>query len=228
MWDKQNGSFVRRDIQLNQSDTLYYAAAGSFQTCAADLDLLAAAGRNVADGSSFLAAVMGNLLGDALAKTGNYLGGGIFHYSVTGAKASHYPTGAVLAGIGDGVSAADGAVVAYIDGDSGQTNAGAAFKVRSNNSTAGSGFDFGVDLQDAAHDGYQPVNDAFYKKAPVRIVRDVCILAGDAVPTDGVAGTGLNVAGEGSLYVRTHTAAAAVYINTGAKTSPVWKAITHA
>lgn len=202
-----------------------YASAPSYQEVAADLTLSAGAGKT-GGSTAFLAPIMGNLIGTLLTKAGNYLGGVIGHYNVTGTKATTYPAGAVLAGIGDGVTEADGAVVAYIDGDSSVTTAGAAFKVRNNNSNAASGFDFGVDLQDATHDGFQPVDDAFYLKAPLRIVRDVCVLVGDAAPTDGV--TGATISGEGSLYVRTHVGVAAVYINTGTKASPAWKAITHA
>src|SRR5262245_48127911 len=140
MDDRRNSHFHRASVQINQSDALNYQSAGSFQACAADLDLGADAGKDSGDGTAFLAGMMGNLLGDSLSKTGNYLGGVIGHYNVTGLKATSYPSGALLAGIGDGVTEADGAVVAYVDGDSALTKAGAAFKVRSNNSTPGSGF----------------------------------------------------------------------------------------
>lgn len=205
-----------------------YAGAKSKQTVAADMNVAAGVGKAVAAGTAFIAAVMGNLIGDALTKTGNYLAGLIGHYTVTGAKATHYPAGAVLAGIGDGVTEADGCVVAYVDGDSALTKAGAALKVRCNNSTAGSGLDFGVDLQDAAHDGFLPVDAAFYKKAPVRLPGDIVMLTGAGVPVDGVAGTGAGVAGPGSLYFR--TGAGSLYVNGGAGTqaSPVWKLVTQA
>lgn len=201
-----------------------YGDAGSFQALAADLELEAAAGS--ADGSDpdFIGAIMGNLLGADLTKDANYLGGVIGHYSVTGVKASTYPAGAVLGGIGDGVTQADGAFVAYIDGDSALTRAGAAFKVRNNNSVPGSGLDFGLDLQDAAHDGFAAVNAAFYSKAPVRIVSDVVILVGAGVPVDGT--TGDNVAGPGSMYIDTTNAEA--YLQTSLITTPVWKKITRA
>jgi hypothetical protein len=202
-----------------------HTGPSSYQDVAADLTLDAASGKT-GGSTAFLAAVMGNLMGDLLTKAGNYLGGVIGHFSVTGTKSTTYPAGAVLGGIGDGVTDADGCFVAYVDGDSAVTKAGAALKVRCNNSQAGSGFNWGIDLQDAAHDGYRAVDDAFYLKAPVRMVRDVVMLVGDAAPVDGT--TGANFAGEGSLYFRTHTAAAAVYVNTGPKTATVWKAITHA
>lgn len=56
--------------------------------------------------------------------------------------------------------------------------------------------------------------------------KDVCLWIGSATPTDGTSGTGADVTGPGSLYVCTGTPG--VYINTGTKASPAWKAITHA
>lgn len=199
-----------------------YTGASSFQPLAADLNLGPHSGRDAATGTSFLGAIMGNVIGDTLTRTANYLAGLIGHYNVLGAKESTYPAGAVLAGIGDGVTEADGAFVAYIDGDDNQTNAGAAFKVRSNNSTAGSGFDFGVDLQDAAHDGYHAVDKDFYKKACLRLVSDVVVLAPKAgAPTNGT--TGKDVAGPGSLYI--DITAGKLYINTNTKASPTWTVV---
>ena len=197
-----------------------YTAAASFQLLAADLTLAPGAGTSDAGDSSFLGAAMGNILGSNLTKTHNYVGGVIGHYSVTGTNASTYPVGAVLGGISDGTTTADGAFVAYIDGDSALTTAGAGFKVMNNNSTPGSGFDFGVDLQDAAHDGYAAVDEDFYNKAPLRLVRDVVVLVNDGAPTSGPTGTGAGTAGTGSLYV--NTTSGVLYINTGSMASPSW------
>lgn len=133
-----------------------YGDRHSHQSDAADLTLDAKVGSNDATNPKFLAASMWNVFGDALAKTANYIAGVIGAYSITGTKASTYPTGAVLAQISDGVTEADGAVVAYIDGDSSQTKANAAFKVMHNNSNAGSGFHWGMDFK-SQHDGYNPV-----------------------------------------------------------------------
>lgn len=138
-------------------DSTNYSGTGSFQPIAIDLNLAAAAGGT---GGKFVAPIMGNVLGANLTKAGNYLGGGIFHYNISGTNATTYPSGAVLGGIGDGTTTAKGAFVAYIDGDSAQTNAVAAFKVMHNNSTAASKFTYGVDLYDAAHDGYNAVSFA--------------------------------------------------------------------
>lgn len=195
-----------------------YSGADSFQPDWVDLTLAAAAGDST--DTAFLSPYMGNVFGTNLTETKNYIGAGIFHYSVDGTNASTYPVGAVLAGIGDGTTTADGAVVAYIDGDSATTTAGAAFKVMSNNSTAASGFDYGLDLQDAAHDGYQAVDEDFYLKAPLRLVKDVVFLVNDAAPVNGT--TGADVAGPGSLYVDATSATGVLYINTNTKASPTW------
>src|SRR5258708_26398731 len=105
---------------------------------AADLTLDAAAGSGTSANPKYLAAAMFNLFGDVLTRVSNYLAGVIGAYSITGTKATTYPAGAVLGQITDGVTDVDGAFVAYIDGDSAQTKAGAAFTVRNNNSIGGS------------------------------------------------------------------------------------------
>lgn len=229
MWDRTNGPIYR--TAFITSPGAEYGDAGSFQVIQADLNLAAGAGKDVADGTAYLAAVMGNVLGASLTKTGNYLAGVIGAYSLTGTRASTYPCGAVLAQITDGVGTGgtgmpDGAVVAYIDGDGSSTLANAAYAVMSNNSTASSGFQYGLNLQAAAHDGYQAVDAAFYKKAHIRLTEDVCILTGSAAPTDGV--TGAAVTGSGSMYIRSGDGNGAVYINTNTKASPSWKLVTHA
>lgn len=132
-----------------------YSGTGSYQPVSVDLTLAAAAGGTT---GKFVSPIMGNIFGANLTKAGNYLGGGIFHYNISGTNATTYPSGAVLAGIGDGTTTAKCAVCAYIDGDSALTTANAAFKVMSNNSTSGSKFSYGLDLYDATHDGYNAVS----------------------------------------------------------------------
>lgn len=190
-----------------------YADADSYQVVAADLNLAAGAGDST--DTSFLGAIMGNVLGTALTKTKNYVGGLIGHYNIATSNASTYPKGAVLAGIGDGSADANGAVVAYIDGDSAQTNAGAAFKVMHNNSTAGSGFDFALDCQDAAHDGYNAVS---YVKGEVRLLSDAVVFTNAGAPVNGT--TLDNVAGTGSLCIDVTNGV--LYINTGTKADSTW------
>lgn len=200
------------------ADSTEYSGTDSYQPIAPDLNLAAAAGSNDGADPSFLAAVMGNVLGATLTDAANYLGGVIGHYSVTGTKATTYPAGAVLGGISDGVTEADGAFVAYIDGDGSQTIANAAFKAMMNNSTGGSGFNYGLDLFGAAHDGY---NELAILKAAIRLDKEVCILQGAGAPTNAV--TGANFAQIGSTYLdRTNGNA---YINRNTKASPTWRQI---
>lgn len=139
-----------------------YSGTSSFQPIGVDLNLAAAAGGTT---GKFISPIMGNLIGNNQTKAGNYYGGLIGHYNIAGTNATTYPSGAVLAGIGDGTTTAKCAVCAYIDGDSALTTAGAAFKVMSNNSTANSKFAYGVDLADASHDGYNAVS---YSTADIR------------------------------------------------------------
>lgn len=207
------------------SEYTYPASAGahSFQMLAADLTLEAGSGSSAGDNPKFLAAIMGNIIGATLTADANYLGGVIGAYSVTGTKATTYPAGAVLAQISDSVTEADGAVVAYIDGDSGVTTANAAFKAMANNSNAGSGFNYGLDLTSGSHDGF---NALAILKADLRLTNDVCVLQGTAVPTDGT--TGANFAGPGSMYIRVSGSNSNAYINCNTKASPTWKLVTRA
>lgn len=192
-----------------------YSGASSFQPIAIDLELSAGAGKDISSGTAFLAPMMGNLLGASLTKTGNYLSGVIGAYSVTGTLATHLQAGALMGIVMDGVTEATAAVVAVIDGDSSITRANAAFAVRMNNSTSGSGIDYGLDLYSPAHDGFSVLPIA---KADVRMTNQICILNGAGAPTDGT--TGDNYAGTGSLYI--DKTAGKLYINTGAITNPTW------
>lgn len=198
-----------------------YDGSHSFQAVDPDLNVGAAVGSNTPASPKFLAAIMGNILGASLTKVANYLAGVIGMYSLTGVKASRYPSGGVLGGIADGVTDADGAVVAWIDGDSGLTKANAAFKAMAKNSNGGSGFDYGLDLNCPGVDGY---SDLAILKAVSRSPKEVCELEGSGVPVDGT--TGLNFAGKGSRYV--DIATGEWYFNTGTKAATVWKVVTHA
>lgn len=218
-----NGAMKTMVASLINFVTLAHKGPGSFQVVPADLDLDPAAGTSEAGDTDFLAAIMGNLLGDSLTKTNNYLAGVIGFYSVTGVRASTMPTGGVHGGIADGITDADGAVIGYIDGDSAITKANAAFKAMSNNSTPGSGFDFGVDLFGAAHNGF---SELAILKADIRLSKEVVIMNGAGVPVDGGAGTGATFAEIGSQYIdRTN---GDLYINAGTKAAPVWKLVTRA
>lgn len=163
-----------------------HTGTSSHQSIAADLTLGSTVGKDVSN-TAHLAAIMGNLFGNLLSKTGNYLAGVIGKFSVTGAQASHYQAGGVLGIIGDGVTAADGAMVAVLDGDSARTNANAAFAVRSNNSVPGSGFAFGVDLKGATHDGFPAVA---YLTGEIRFSNGTKVtVSGDTIVFTNAAGT---------------------------------------
>lgn len=133
-----------------------YDGAHSFQAIAPDLTVGSAAGSN--SDPKYLAAVMGNIIGDVLAKTKPILAGLIGKLSITGSRATTYSVSAIRGEVGDGVTDADGAFVAVLGGDSALTTARAAYSVDNENTTPGSGFDYGLDLQGSGtHDGYPAV-----------------------------------------------------------------------
>ena len=92
--------------------------------------------------------------------------------------------------------------------------------------TAGSGFEYGIDLkmQDPVLDGGGPSSVYPYSKANIRMEDDVVIMVDAGVPTDGT--TGDNFAGPGSMYI--DSTGANLYLQTGLITSPVWKLVTRA
>ena len=171
--------------------------AGSHQSVEADATLTAGFGSSTSTDPKFGAGVMGNLLSDEnLTGTANYLGGVIGHYTLTGTVASTYQKGAVLGGIGGLSTTADGAFVAYIDGDTGVTTAEAAFKVMNNNSTPGSGFSYGLDLSDETRDGYPAVA---YSAADIRLSSGAVILTGTVASNGGDC----SAYSDGSIYLNT-------------------------
>lgn len=192
-----------------------YSESGSYQPIASDL--------NVATGASgsFLAGMMGNILGDTMADSGGYEAGVIGAYNITTSNATTNPCGGVIGIVGDLAVGADGAVIAAIDGDGGVTTATAAFKYMMQNSTAGSGVQYGLDLYSPAHDGYL---EAAVLNADIRMTHQVCILNGSGAPVDGT--TGDNFAGPGSLYI--DYANGNAYLQTSLVTTPVWKLVTRA
>ena len=91
--------------------------------------------------------VRGRVIGSDLTKTNNFIVGVTGSYNITGTNDSEFPKAGVIGAVGDQSISADAAFVAYVDGDGGETRAGAAFKVAMINTTGNSGFDYGVDLQ---------------------------------------------------------------------------------
>ena len=90
--------------------------------------------------------VRGRVQGSNLSKAGINVSAIRADYDVTGSNAAQMKT-AVLAAIQPGTSTADAAVIAYIEGDSGVSHAESAYAVRMANSTAGSGFQYGLNLE---------------------------------------------------------------------------------
>ena len=104
-------------------------------------------GSNDANDPASAQAVRGRVTGSNLTKTRNYVAGVTGQYLVTGTNASEFINTGILGVVGDQTTTANAAVVAYLDGDGGLTTAGSAYGVSMKNSTPGSGFDYGLDLQ---------------------------------------------------------------------------------
>ena len=178
-------------------------------------------GSNTATDPSSAQGVAGQVYGTGnQTKTATYYIGVMGRYLMTGTNASTFAKTGVMGVVGDTTTTADAAVMAWMDGDGGTTTARAGFGIGMTQSTAASGFDYGMDLklQDAVGGGasVQP-----YKKAEMRMSGDVCVLVGAGAPVDGT--TGDNYAGVGSLYV--DKTAGKLYINTGAITNPTWTVV---
>lgn len=202
-----------------------YNDVHSHQSIAADLELGSSAGSDDGANPKFLAAIMGNTLGEELEREGNYVAGVIGAVSNTGID-SKYPTGALMGVVMDGVTNIDGAVVAVIDGSdpSAETRARAAFAVRQVNNNEDSGADFGLDLHDAGDETIMSSALPFsVSKADIRLTGEICILSGSGVPD---ATVGATFANRGSIYIRTSNGK--MYLNAGDKTTPDWKLVTSA
>jgi len=102
-------------------------------------------GTGAADISTVQAA-RARVLGGNLAKAGINVSAIRADYAVIGTNAAQMKT-AVLASIQPQTNTADAAVIAYIEGDSGVSHAESAYAVRMANSTAGSGFQYGLNLE---------------------------------------------------------------------------------
>src|SRR3989344_3414362 len=141
------GSAAENELWITATDD----GAGSFQGIWADVTLPAAAMT-----SSYHGGIMGNVFGTDLADTDSAMFGVLGKYTIDGTNASTEPSGGVIGEIsGDPITTtADGAVIAVLGGDAGIATANAAFKVMGQNSTAGSGFTYGLDLFNANTGAY--------------------------------------------------------------------------
>jgi hypothetical protein len=152
--------------------------------------------------------------------TFNHMAGTVGEFAVIGTYANNGLMAGVMGTINTNTLSGDAAVMAFMDGDSGLTTARCAFGVAMAQTTAGSGFEYGLDLkmQDPVADGGGPSSITPYQKANIRMEDDVVVMVDAGAPVNGT--TGDNFAGTGSLYV--DSTAGVLYINTGAITSPTW------
>ena len=124
-------------------------------------------------------AIRGRVTGSNLSKTRNYVTGVTGQYLITGTNASEFIKAGVLGVVGDQTTTADGAVVAYLDGDGGLTTANAAYAVSMKNSTPNSGFNYGLDLQ-FINLNLGGVTTSTFKQADIRFNNGVTLVANTA------------------------------------------------
>jgi hypothetical protein len=152
--------------------------------------------------------------------TFNHITGVAGNFAVIGTYSNNGLMSGVMGIINTNTLSGDAAVMAFMQGDSGVTTCRAAFGVAMAQTTAGSGFEYGIDLkmQDPIADAGGPSGVKAYTKANIRMEDDVVVMVDAGVPTNGT--TGDNFAGTGSLYV--DSTAGKLYINTGAISNPTW------
>ena len=114
--------------------------------------------------------VKGQVYGSNETSTATYYLGVMGRYLITGTNASTFPKVGVMGVVGNATTTADAAVMAFLDGDGGLTTATAGFGISMTNSTGGSGFSFGLDLDmldTGAPSSLQP-----YGIAQIRLAKD--------------------------------------------------------
>jgi hypothetical protein len=158
--------------------------------------------------------------------TFNHMAGTVGEFAVIGTYANNGLMAGVMGTINTNTLSGDAAVMAFMDGDSGVTTARCAFGVAMAQTTAGSGFEFGIDLkmQDPVADAGGPSGVRPYTKANIRMEDDVVVMVDAGAPVNGT--TGDNFAGIGSMYI--DSTAGNLYLQTGVITSPDWKLVTRA
>ena len=136
----------------------------------------------------------------------NYMAGVAGEFAVIGSYANNGLMAGVLGIINTNTLSGDAAVMAFMDGDAGTTTCRAAFGVAMAQTTAASGFTYGLDLkiQDPVADAGGPSGVQAYKTAEIRLADDanddpVVIKVGNF--TDGTA-SGLGI---GSLGINSTT-----------------------
>ena len=152
--------------------------------------------------------------------TFNHMAGTVGEFAVIGTYNNFGLMAGVMGTINTNTLSGDAAVMAFMDGDSGVTTARCAYGVAMAQTTPGSGFEYGIDLnmQDPVADAGGPVSVKPYTKANIRMENDVVVMVDAGAPVNGT--TGADFAGVGSLYV--DSTAGKLYINTGAIDNPTW------
>ena len=138
--------------------------------------------------------------------TFNHIAGVAGEFAVIGAYTNNALMAGVMGIINTNTLSGDAAVMAFMDGDAGTTTCRAAFGVAMAQTTAASGFTYGLDLkmQDPVADAGGPSGVQAYKTAEIRLADDanddpVVIKVGSF--TDGTA-SGLGI---GSLGINSTT-----------------------
>ena len=175
------GNVVTSNITANSvSITRTASAVGAGATVGGSSILTVSSAFGSSDPNSPASAqgLRGRITGANLTGNSNYLTGVTGQYLITGTNASDFIKAGVLGVVGDQTTTADAAVVAYLDGDGGLTTAAAAYGVSMKNSTGGSGFDYGLDLQwiDLGLVGL----DVPFKQADIRFNNGVELVANTA------------------------------------------------
>ena len=143
----EGGDINIPDGRANVTGTATTVGGGATVGVRSILAIDSAFGSNDANAPASAQAIRGRVTGSNLTKTRNYVAGVTGQYLVTGTNASEFINTGLLGVVGDQTTTANAAVVAYLDGDGGLTTAGSAYGVSMKNSTPGSGFDYGLDLQ---------------------------------------------------------------------------------
>lgn len=180
------GRDLATDIQIGSSVSRATGATGSAQTLAGDMTYNGAAGGT----SYYHAGVMGNFLGDDLTNTTSSLHGGVIgSYNVTTDDDNTGASAGVIGESGDMADTASYAVLAALGGDGGASTPRAAYGVQYFNSTAGSHFEFGIDLFHSATADYTGASAVDFGVADIRLASGATISSGSSTPGSCVTGS---------------------------------------
>jgi hypothetical protein len=192
------GNVVTNSVSITR--TANTVGAGATVGASSILTVSSAFGSNDPNSPASAQGLRGRITGSNLTGNSNYLTGVTGQYLITGTNASNFIKAGVLGVVGDQTTTADAAVVAYLDGDGGLTTAIAAYGVSMKNSTGGSGFDYGLDLQwiDLGLVGL----DVPFKQADIRFNNGVELIANtaNAVSINANVTVGIVVKSTAALY----------------------------